>query len=64
MRLAFLAALGAVALTFFTLWRIELASKEASAELRRLRRRLEADPSDGNAVPAAAAPTGKFAEVM
>jgi heme exporter protein C len=64
MRLAFLAAIGAVALTFFTLWRIELASKEAAAELRRLRRRLEADSPDGNAVPAAAAPTGKFAEVM
>ncbi|HET8672425.1 MAG TPA: cytochrome c biogenesis protein CcsA [Thermoleophilaceae bacterium] len=60
MRLAFLAALGAMGLTFFTLWRIELASKEASAELRRLRRRLEAVP-DGDAATAATAPLAEVA---
>jgi heme exporter protein C len=61
MRLAFLAALVAIALTFFTLWRTELASKAASAELRRLRRRLEASGSE-DAVPAPA-PRRGFAEV-
>jgi hypothetical protein len=42
MRLAFLAALVAVALVYVTLWRLEIASKQASVEIRRLRRRLEA----------------------
>jgi heme exporter protein C len=42
MRLAFVAALAAVALVYVTLWRLELASKLASLEIRRLRRRLEA----------------------
>jgi heme exporter protein C len=40
MRLTFLAAIGAIALLYITLWRIEIASKETSGELRRLRRRL------------------------
>ena len=42
MRLAFLAALVAVALVYVTLWRLEIESKQTSFELRRLRRRLEA----------------------
>ena len=42
MRLAFVAALAAVALVYVTLWRLELASKLASLEIRRLRQRLEA----------------------
>jgi heme exporter protein C len=62
MRLAFLAALGAVALTYVALWRIEIASKEASAELRRLRRRLEAARAE-DAGPAATAPQHDFAGV-
>jgi len=49
MRLAFLAALVAVALVYVTLWRLEIASKQAAIEIRRLRRRLEAalaEPGD------------------
>ena len=42
MRLAFLVALAAIALVYITLWRLEIASKLASLEIRRLRRRLEA----------------------
>jgi heme exporter protein C len=64
MRLAFLAALGAMALLYVTLWRVEIASKEASGQLRRLRRQLEADLPDESAVPAAAASRPKMAEVM
>jgi heme exporter protein C len=64
MRLTFLVALGAVALLYITLWRVEIASKEASAELRRLRRQLEADLPDEPAVPAAAASRPKMAEVV
>ena len=63
MRLAFLAALGAVALLYVTLWRIEIAAKDASGELRRQRRRLEAALADDAAVPAAEAPRPKLAEV-
>jgi len=42
MRVAFLVALAAIALVYVTLWRLEIASKLASLEIRRLRRRLEA----------------------
>jgi heme exporter protein C len=56
MRLAFLAALGAIALVYVTLWRIEIASKEASGQLRRLRRQVES-------VAEAAPPRHEFAEV-
>ena len=41
MRLAFLMALAAITLVYVTLWRLEIASKLASLEIRRLRRRLE-----------------------
>src|SRR5438067_5207269 len=41
MRLTFLVSLLAVALIFTTLWKLELTSKNASDQLRRLRRRLE-----------------------
>jgi hypothetical protein len=44
MRLAFLVCLAGVALLFVTLWRLELSSKNASEQLRRLRRRLEETP--------------------
>ena len=63
MRLAFLAALGAIALLYVTLWRIEIAAKQASADLRRLRRRLEAALPDDAAVSAAEAPRPRLAEV-
>ena len=42
MRLTFLVSLLAVALIFVTLWKLELTSKHASMQLKRLRRRLEA----------------------
>ncbi|HEX6460830.1 MAG TPA: cytochrome c biogenesis protein CcsA [Thermoleophilaceae bacterium] len=45
MRLAFVAALGAIALLYVTLWRIEIAAKEASGELRRARRQRLAEVS-------------------
>jgi heme exporter protein C len=40
MRLTFLVSIAAMALLFVTLWKLELTAKHASAELRRLRRRL------------------------
>jgi heme exporter protein C len=43
MLLTFAVSLAAMALLFATLWKLELASKHASMQLRRLRRRLEAD---------------------
>jgi heme exporter protein C len=63
MRMVFLLAIGAIALVYVTLWRIEIASKEASRELRRLRRRLEAELPDEPAVPAARASQRGLAEV-
>src|SRR4051794_19993682 len=45
MRLAFLVSVLGVALLFVTLWKVELASKHASARLKRLRQRLEAGSS-------------------
>jgi heme exporter protein C len=41
MRLTFLVSLIAMALLFATLWKVELTSKNASDQLRRLRKRLE-----------------------
>jgi heme exporter protein C len=40
MRLTFLVSLAAMACLFVTLWKLELTAKHASAELKRLRRRL------------------------
>jgi heme exporter protein C len=56
MRLAFLVALAGVALLFVTLWKVELASKNASDQLRRLRARLEATPVDPPPAAATARP--------
>jgi heme exporter protein C len=42
MRLTFLVGIVAVTLLFVTLWKFELTSKNASMQLKRLRRRLEA----------------------
>jgi heme exporter protein C len=42
MRLTFLVSLLAMALLFVTLWKLELTSKHASMQLKRLRARLEA----------------------
>jgi heme exporter protein C len=44
MRLTFLVALAGVALLFVTLWKLELTSKNASEQLKRLRARLETTP--------------------
>jgi heme exporter protein C len=53
MRLTFLVALGAMTLLFVTLWKLELTSKNAAEQLRRLRRTLEvAEPAER--VPAGA----------
>jgi heme exporter protein C len=52
MRLTFLVALAAMALLFATLWKLELTSKSAAEQLRRLRRSLEAPPPER--VPAGA----------
>ena len=53
MRLTFLVALLGVALLFATLWKLELTSKNASEQLKRLRSRLETTPLEG---PAGAPP--------
>jgi heme exporter protein C len=42
MRLTFLVSLLAMTLLFVTLWKLELTSKHATAQLKRLRRKLEA----------------------
>jgi heme exporter protein C len=46
MRLTFLVSLLAMGLLFVTLWKLELTSKHAAAQLKRLRTRLEAAPAD------------------
>ena len=51
MRLTFLVSLVAMTLLFVTLWKLELTSKNASDQLRRLRRRLDPDDDD-DAAPA------------
>jgi heme exporter protein C len=43
MRLTFLVSLLGVALLFVTLWKVELTAKNASAKLKKLRRRLDAE---------------------
>ena len=42
MRITFLVSLLAMTLLFVTLWKLELTSKNASMQLKRLRTRLEA----------------------
>jgi heme exporter protein C len=58
MRLTFLLSLAGIALLFATLWKYELTSKHASAQLRALRRKLAGDdvlvaPRGRSAAPAA-----------
>ena len=55
MRLTFLVSLLAFALLWVTLWKLELTSKNASIQLKRLRRNLEG-ALDEQRVPAAGAP--------
>ena len=56
MRLTFLVALAGMALLFATLWKLELTAKHSSAQLGRLRRRIE-QAFDEQAGAAAATPT-------
>ncbi|MEA2474251.1 MAG: heme exporter protein [Thermoleophilaceae bacterium] len=56
MRLAFLVCTVGVALLFVTLWKLELSSKNASEQLKRLRRRLEDTPLEAAAGASAARP--------
>jgi heme exporter protein C len=51
MRLTFYVALIGMALLFVTLWKLELTSKHASEQLKRLRRRLEAESEAAGAAP-------------
>jgi heme exporter protein C len=51
MRLTFLFSLGAVALLFATLWKLELSSKHAAEQLKGLRRRLEEEVASGAPPP-------------
>ena len=43
MRLTFLVSIAAVTLLFVTMWKLELTGKHASMQLKRLRRKLEAE---------------------
>jgi heme exporter protein C len=56
MELTFYVSLVAMALLFATLWKLELTSKNASEQLRRLRRSLETPPPEPP--PAERAPAG------
>jgi heme exporter protein C len=58
MRLTFLVALAGVALLFATLWKLELTSKNASEQLKRLRTRLESTPPGQAPSEAPPAPVG------
>jgi heme exporter protein C len=57
MRLTFIVAMVAMTLLFVTLWKLELTSKNASDQMRRLRKRLEAD-EDGDEPEPVAQPVG------
>jgi heme exporter protein C len=54
MRLTFLVSLLAMILLFLTLWKLELTSKNASLQLKRLRRRLELERAETEPVAAVA----------
>ena len=56
MRLTFLVSLLGVALLFATLWKLELSSKNASEQLRKLRARLEDTPFEAPGASAARPP--------
>jgi heme exporter protein C len=58
MRLTFLVALAGVALLFVTLWKLELTSKNASEQLRRMRNRFERTPPGETPAEAPPAPVG------
>jgi heme exporter protein C len=53
MRLTFFVSLAGVALLWLTLWKLELTAKSAKDQLKRLRRKLEADAGDRPEEPVA-----------
>ncbi|HET8674135.1 MAG TPA: cytochrome c biogenesis protein, partial [Thermoleophilaceae bacterium] len=56
MRLTFLVSLLAIALLYVTLWKLELTSKNATMQLKRLRRRLELELDEQPMAAGAPAP--------
>jgi heme exporter protein C len=56
MRLTFLVSVLAIALLYVTLWKLELTSKNASHQLKRLRRRLELEAEERQTRSGAPAP--------
>jgi heme exporter protein C len=56
MRLTFLVSVLAIALLYVTLWKLELTSKNASMQLKRLRRRLEGELEEAYSAAGAPAP--------
>jgi heme exporter protein C len=56
MRLTFLVSLVAIALLWTTLWKLELTSKNASLQLKRLRRKLELEVEETYSTAGAPAP--------
>jgi len=56
MRLTFLVSLLAIALLYITLWKLELTSKNATMQLKRLRRRLELELDEQHVAAGAPAP--------
>jgi heme exporter protein C len=52
MALTFVVSIIGVALLFVTLWKVELTAKNSSEKLKKLRRRLEAEPAKIAAAPA------------
>jgi heme exporter protein C len=58
MRLTFIVSLIAMTALFLTLWKIELTSKNASDQLRKLRRRLEGATDDDDGAEPVAEPVG------
>jgi len=57
MQVVFWMALASIGLLWLLLWRYEMASKHASAQLRRLRRLLSDDEDDAAPLRRSAAPT-------
>jgi heme exporter protein C len=58
MRLTFLVSLIAMTMLFLTLWKVELTSKNASDQLRRLRKRLEGAGEEDDGPEPVAEPIG------